>query len=363
MSNKIIFIVGSLSQPRCIKRILSFVNAGFDCEVYGYDRKKYNCNALPSEIKVTVLGEMVDGTNYFNKLKTYQKDIRRIIRLNKNDSTLFYSFELMASFFLYLRGKRFIYEISDIPYAYPRFSKVLFLLKAIDKRIIKKSIATVMTSKGFYDFYDLKCNKIIIQPNKVSSLLSDLVRQPMCLQSTSKLVFSFVGAIRYDTVFRFAEVIGRFFPQHEFHFYGQATGKSLERCSYLTNHYINVKYFGAFKNPEDLSKLYNNINVIVACYTPSSLNERLAEPNKLYEAMFFCKPIVVSDGIFLSSQVQHYGCGFCIDATNEQSIVSFINNLNADDINRISEKEAQINTDELIDNPGRILKQLEQYSN
>ena len=64
MSNRVIFVVDSLTQPRCIKRILSFSNAGYECVVYGYDRKKFNCNVMPDTIKVTVLGEMCDGKGW-----------------------------------------------------------------------------------------------------------------------------------------------------------------------------------------------------------------------------------------------------------------------------------------------------------
>ena len=37
MKKSIVFIVGSLSQPRIIRRIESFYNRGYDIKVYGYD--------------------------------------------------------------------------------------------------------------------------------------------------------------------------------------------------------------------------------------------------------------------------------------------------------------------------------------
>lgn len=355
---KIVFLVSSLSQPRCIKRILSFINAGYECEVYGYDRNKYNCNVLPSDVKVTVLGELNDGADYFNKLKTFRKDIKHIVKKHKNESPIYYSFGIISTVFFFLKRQKYIYEISDILYGYPRFSKVFGLLKAIDKRIIRKSVVTVMTSDGFREFFNLNLNNIVIQPNKLNRLLVPIKRVPLRLKDKEGLVFAFVGAIRYETIMRFAEVIGTHFPQHEFHFYGQASRKTMERCQSLSKAYSNVKYFGAFKNPEDLEEIYRKITIVVACYTPLSLNERLAEPNKLYESMFFCKPIIVSEGIFLSKQVEKYNCGYCIDATTEQSIISFVNNLQACEINSISEKESRINALELVDNPDEILKKV-----
>lgn len=355
---KIIFVVDSLSQPRCIKRILSFVHAGYECEVYGYDRNKYNCNSLPKDIPVTVLGEMHDGVDYFKKLKMLRQDIRGIVIKHKNESPVYYSFGFISTLLFFLKRQDYVYEISDILYGYPRFSKVLWLFKALDKRIIKKSVATVMTSEGFYEFFGLKNNNIIIQPNKVNSSMSNVERKRLQLNKDSGLVFSFVGAIRYDTVFRFAEIVGSYFPHHQFHFYGQASDSSSKRIKDLMEKYSNIKSFGAFKNPDDLEKIYNAISIVVACYTPSSLNERIAEPNKLYEAMFFCKPIVVSDGTFLSRQVKRFDCGFCLDATNEQNIIDFIKNLDAEECRRISEIDANRDVHELLDNPDSITKRV-----
>ncbi len=351
----IVFIVDSLSQPRCIKRIMSFANNGFDCKVYGYDRGKYTCNVLPNTIKVTILGEMKDGTDYLQKIKILKKDISRIVKDNKSRDQVFYSFGFFSTLFLYLHRKVFVYEISDILYGYPKFSKIMWLLKWLDKRMIKQSLVTVMTSEGFRKFFGLSLANIIVQPNKVSNRLLGTARSPMIITKGQGLTFSFIGAIRYETIYRFADVIGSQFPQHQFFFYGQANGNALKNCQTLTSKYSNVRYFGAYKNPEDLAQIYSKINVVVACYTPTSLNERLAEPNKLYEALFFCKPIVVSDGIFLAKQVDFYQCGFCVDATNEQSIIDFLSRLDTDAINQISSKEYQMNPYELVDNPKAIL--------
>ena len=50
---KIVCLLSSLSQPRCIKRVNSFVEAGFEVEVYGYSRGFYDVNSLPAKVKIT----------------------------------------------------------------------------------------------------------------------------------------------------------------------------------------------------------------------------------------------------------------------------------------------------------------------
>lgn len=358
---KIVFIVDFIYQPRCIKRVTSFLEAGYECEVYGYTRNRFTSNVYPSKVKLTILGEMHDGADYLKKLKMLYGDINTIVSKYKSESTVYYSFGFISTLFLFLKRKEYIYEISDILYGYPRFDKIAWLLRNVDRRIIKNSIATVMTSEGFYEYFNLNLDKIILQPNKVNRNLISIERKPLTETIMTGLTFAFVGAVRYDTIFRFAEVIGKYFPQHRFHFYGLASNKTIGKVNLLTEKYSNVKYFGEFKNPDDLEQIYSQISIVVACYTPSSLNERLAEPNKLYESIFFCKPIIVSDGIFLSRQVQKYKCGFSIDATTEESIKEFINNISIKQLLNISRNEVEIGLDVTVDDPTLILEKTKQY--
>lgn len=358
MNGKIVFIVSALSQPRCIKRITAIAKAGFDCSVYGYDRGMYRCNAYPDNIKVHTLGSLPSGSGYWAKLLMYKKDIDRIVRENGRDNVLYYGFGMLASIGLYLKKVKYAQEISDIAYAYPSFKRIEPLLRKFDKIIIKRSQLTVMTSEGFKQYYDLNDSNIIVQPNKVNASLINVERKPLPPSCAEHLVFAYVGAIRYDTIFRFAETIGKYYPQHEYHFYGESRRDIMQEVDRLVSTYTNVKKYGAFKNPDDLPSIYNEIDVVTACYQVSSLNERIAEPNKLYEAIFFCKPIVVSDGIFLSEQVKKYGCGFCMDASTEENIRNFVDSLNGKELSDISHREYSMDTSVSIDNEETIINRI-----
>ena len=137
------------------------------------------------------------------------------------------------------------------------------------------------------------------------------------------LKFGFVGLIRFrNTIIRFANVIGRNFPQHEFHFYGDP-----EREDYITDElksFPNVFFHGPFKNPVDLESIYSKVDINVLCYDDSDLGVRLAEPNKYYESTFFCVPMVVSNNTYTSQRVIHDGTGFVINAQSDQSIIEFV---------------------------------------
>ena len=348
-SNKnIVFIAMALSQPRCIKRITSFQEYGFDCTVYGYDRGKYDINDYPKDIPVHHLGMLKDN-EYIRKSFKVLRDVIKIRRTHKGKDTVFYAFGFFQALYLRILRKKYVYEISDILYAYPKFKRVMRLLKSLDKRIIRGSLATVMTSGGFYSFFGIESSNVFIIPNKVSPSLKRPTIIQISKEKSDKLAFGFVGSLRYQTILDFAQVVGESFPQHEFHFWGGLKdGPMKDAVDGLVSRFGNVYYHGAFRSPDDLPTVYDTFDITVSCYQVSSLNERIAEPNKLYESMFFCKPIVVSDGIYLSERVKELECGYCIDASSKESIFKFISSLNMHDVRTVQDNISLIDKSQIV---------------
>ncbi len=50
-------------------------------------------------------------------------------------------------------------------------------------------------------------------------------------------------------------------------------------------------------------------HAVAALYDPAVPNNRLAAPNKVYEAMMLAKPVLVSDGVAIADVVRSVGCG------------------------------------------------------
>lgn len=361
MKKKIVFITGALSQPRIIKRINSFIDNGYEVEVYGFDRGKYSINKETYKCDINIVGKQKDGQNYLSKLIQIFNLHKSLSNKCKSDNSIFYLFGFIEGFFSLFFHYKYIYEISDILYGYNKFKPIEWLIKLIDKKIIKRSMLTIMTSKGFKNyFYPNKiCHNVIIQPNKLSSFFKSIDRNDIEFSAKNdSIVFSFIGALRYpNTVFRFAHVIGKHFPQHKFYFYGDS--RLTNNVKQIASMYDNVKYLGPFKNPDDLMSLYKSIDVVVACYDTKDLNIRIAEPNKLYEAMFFKKPIIVSSNTFLEKQVNEFGIGYSIEASNDFNIINLINSFSDEKFSDIKNKLEFINQDEMIDdNSQKIICEL-----
>ena len=359
--SKFVFILGSVSQPRCIKRINSFIENNIDVDVFGFDRGKQSLNASVNGKEIIVLSKQEAGKKYIRRLFEAQLAIRSVVSRYKNERVVYYSFGFLPTVLLFYTGVRsYIYEISDILYGYRKFRFFRWGLKSIDKLLIKRSILTVMTSKGFsnYFFKAHSPDNIIVQPNKLPySFLEKIVKER---PNSESLVFSFVGTFRSpETIFRFARIIGANYPEFEFYFYGdsQLTGEVIE----LSDKYINIKYFGPFQNPEQLEEIYHKIDIVVACYNNKELNERILEPNKLYEALFFKKPIIVSEGTYLAERIKYYGCGFDINPMDDNSIISLLDSIDIETLESIKDNIKNIPLEETIDdNSKKIISYLEE---
>ncbi len=63
---------------------------------------------------------------------------------------------------------------------------------------------------------------------------------------------------------------------------------------------------------EDVLDNTSRADAVVALYDPAVPGNRLASPNKLFEAMMYSKPVVVSDGTRPAEVVREVGCGLVV---------------------------------------------------
>ncbi len=359
---KIIFIVQQLSQPRCIKRIDTIQRAGIPIKVYGFDNGLYSDNLknLPFAIHEVIKRDKSESR--FEKILLFYSTIRRIIRENDNDSLFyFFGFEI-GSIARFCGAKRYIYEEADVTAARIQNKFIRWLLTTIDKRNVKKSEFTIFTSEGFIDYLygNNQPKQVFVIPNRMNKVFLEEKRPLQKKTDVSHLVFGFVGLIRYpNTILNFAKIVGEKFPQHEFHFWGACDiVKYKSMLELLITDFKNIYYHGEFRSPIDLKDIYEKIDLNVVCYDVNSGNVGIAEPNKLYESIFFNTPIIVSDNTFLSKKVRKMSVGYAINALESQNIVDFIQNLTIESISLCQENMSAINTYELVDCEDELINRL-----
>lgn len=330
----IVFIVPSIDDSHYKNRIIEFIENGYDVQVYGFCRCSKE-RQLPYAYKV--LGS-IENASYANRVKLYFSAFNRLG--NDYKDTLFYLCGLdIAMFFHFINpSHQYIYEECDLVHTY--MGPIKHLFERIDKRIIKKSLLTVTTSEGFinYHFKGVKPDNVCLVENKLNPNILDFKIKVKSFDK-HRISIGFVGLPRFDSVYNFIDVYCRNFPQYTFHVYG---GPISDKFTTLEK-YPNCILHGFFNNPVDLPEIYGNIDLVLSTYDTKYENVRYAEPNKIYESIYFETPIIVSSNTFLAEKVRRLGIGFDVNAMDENEIIKFIQSLNEEII--LAKSKASMNID------------------
>lgn len=354
MKQKVIFLT-TYPDVRITKRIDEFKTNGYDVSAYSFVRKNIKIDNWPAE--VMKLNEI--NQNYLSRIIPIIKGFFHIRKIEKGYKYLYYYMGLdIAIIGRFVNKKVYIYEEADLTYTDLKNFFLKYMFELFNKIIIKKSLLTVFTSEGFID-YHYKNNKrpknISLIPNKLDIKNLEYKAEDKIVTNLNILKIGFVGFIRYDSIINFAKVFASKFPNYEFHFYG-VTVPGTDISSLISIE--NIFFHGAFKSPENLPEIYNSIDLLLATYDIKFDNVRCAEPNKLYESIYYQTPIIVSKNTFLAKKVNELGVGYQINAMNNNEIISFVQNLN---LNSIEEKIIncrQISSSYLVNNNALFFEQL-----
>jgi len=322
---EIVFILSSLNDSHYQKRVEAFIAAGYRVEVYGFKRVNQSLSPLPYHY--TILGE-ISSRNYSSRLKIFYQSIKSIANKCRG-KICFYSSLDIALFATRLIKAPYIYEVCDLTELCISNRVLRNILVSQNKRIIKNSLQTILTSQGFADFFnDIAVDKYYLLENKVSTNCPELKisRNP----NFNKLRIGFVGVIRFESTYHFVKSCLENSKNIEIHLYGIYSDADIysKKVKQLQEENSDRIYFhGRFSNPKDLPQIYSEIDLVLSAYppTPGVIH---AEPNKLYEALYFKCPIIVSKYTFLGRKVKKLGVGFVIDSMNEEEISNFCNSLN-----------------------------------
>lgn len=355
----LVVFITTFPDTRFYKRVIEFKNNGFNIEAYTFIRKNVKYNE-DSEIKIYKLNVLPQ--NYIFRAVTICKDIISIKKkIPISEDTIYYYFGLdVAIIGLLFNRNKYLYEEADLVQGLFNNSMIRKIIDILDKRVIKSSIETIFTSEGFIDYHfenNIPKNISVI-PNRLDKRILEYnieEKKKLCLKN---LRIGFVGFIRYDSIINFADVFSLNFPTCEFHFYGIVLpGINIK---FLLNR-PNIYFHGGFTSPDDLSNIYYSFDLLLATYDINSINVKFAEPNKLYEAIYFRTPIIVSDNTFLSSKVKKYKIGYSINALDSKGIIDFVSCLTKEDIESKINNCRNIPTENLINSNSDFFQKIYNY--
>ena len=301
----ITLITPTSSQPRFHKRALALLDGQLEPVVFSFKRSYYNVNEFHQDVPVTELAHMEDG-KYWLRFKKLFSAVRILSRHRKlSGSKIAYAFSIDCALIAILSGfKEIIYEVGDIRSS----SKVTRML---EEYIFNKSKLICVTSTAFKEYfaklYSADRNKIIVVDNKITTTPNREV------SASDKLRIGIVGLLRYRTPLEFICRFAEETPQVKLVVYGDGPCKSLFADKQ------DIAFYGPFKNPDDLDKIYSSIDANYVVYDNSSENVRLAIPNKLFESMGYKVPMIVAENTYLGEQVAHYNIGNSVSISSYEA--------------------------------------------
>jgi len=349
MAKKIFVLAPTHSQPRFHKRVeqLSKENSVI---IFYFSRNLYTENKFSDKYIQFNLGSIEDR-KYFKRIS---KLVHAIVLINKKARLFkpshFYAFGIDLAFVCLLAGfRKGILEVGDLifPKGLGRLSRVLeyYLFSTVD--------AVILTSAGFLNgyksWYFFRQGKIYIIDNKLSSFFSKSPRKAIQINK-GPITIGIIGLLRYELpIIRLLSFVKKNAGKVRLVCYGDGPYKHL----IIKESGSNIKFMGSFKNPEQLEKIYSDIDINYVVYDNNLLNEKLAIPNKLFESIFWCKPLIVSTNTYLSIVVSKLGVGGAIDYHDqsefEESISKYVDTIW---INSRIKNCISIPTTNLFDNNG-----------
>ena len=181
--------------------------------------------------------------------------------------------------------------------------------KKCEEIVIKHSIITVISSKGFLKWLPKNINYTIAHnmPSHYSACKE-------CRSFQNETInISYIGLVGYYPQ-NCSLVDSTYGTRFRMTFSG-AINASCPIEKYCKDHsYFHVSFTGVFNNSEKQS-LYSDCDIINAVYGNDSEVVRHALPNKLYDALIYKIPIMAHSGTYLGEVIEDYGVGLAIDVT------------------------------------------------
>ncbi|WP_235152453.1 hypothetical protein [Dyadobacter sp. CY345] len=294
------FISNNWADAHQQTRLKALTQSGFQIDCLAVFRNYY---PVKTDIIPKWIGK-VDHASYAKRPKTYFSLLFQLIKnLKSNQIAYVYGFDLALVVVLFkvfsLRNVFIIYEVPDIREVF--FSSGIWgkSIRFFEKLAIPRINLLVATSPEFITEYFIKFRKIKLQDfriieNKVhyDQLPGKFERQTSIV--SPKIKIGYFGVLRCRASLDCLILLA---SENQFEIILQgifmaATSDFEKRIQDLEN----IQYLGSYHVPDDLSKIYNNVDIVWAAYPFSNNNvgnHLWARTNRYYESLFFHKPLIL----------------------------------------------------------------------
>lgn len=182
--------------------------------------------------------------------------------------------------------------------------------RALVRKLINGSYCTMMSSMGFLKTIGIEKNERIIQAHNTQAIIQSNIHTSRPENDKKPIRITFWGMVRQVPFNKkLCDVFGndeRFLLT----FHGAGETETLRKyCE--TQEYQNIRFSGRYTT-EEIAEFAKNTDIVHCLYeNDEQMTEALQV--KIYDAMKFRLPLIVSEGSFASSYLKPYGVAFDVD--------------------------------------------------
>lgn len=343
MKNKILVLLPTLGQPRDSKRIQMLNKVGFTTTIAYFDRD-YHKGRIPDG-KIINLGKLSHG-QYFQRVLKYMMSLIKVRKLSKSSNIIYCSgpdmayFAALASIFL---TTKVVMEVGDIRYVQVKKNWVGKFVRSIEKIFVGKCSLIVTTSEKFVTEYYHKMLGVkvpyIVLENKLD--MTSVYIGPTLQTNNLPIRIGYFGVLRCSWSW---EILTNLVNMNPERFELLVAGFNMGVSNFEENisKIDNINYLGEYKSPDDLEKLYSQVDIIWACYPHPEHNDEKnwewARTNRFYEALYYNKPLIVLEKSGDSDIVKKHNLGLVISGGDKYKALKELEKLDIQSLNQFADR-------------------------
>jgi|YNPMSStandDraft_1061717.scaffolds.fasta_scaffold40324_1 glycosyltransferase involved in cell wall biosynthesis len=310
--------------PRLERVARSLAQLGFRCLAIGWDRG----GSLPRFEE----GNGVDIAR-FSFFGEYGGGIRNLLGLFLFNCYLFITFlkirpkvihaydldtAIPAIFAKMLLGCKVVYDIADWYADSRKVGRLKWLVERLERWVCRRVDAVILA-------HEERLQQIGFEPRKW-----------LVIYNTPEDRFgNFLSEMREEDYFAY---VGVLYPDRGLEQITEASliagvrlvlagfGSFEEYCREMTKKFRNIEFLGKIPYERTL-EIERNALAIIALYDPNFRNNRLAAPNKLYEAMMLGRPLITNRGTLVGELVEKERIGVVVTYGDTQELAQALKQL------------------------------------
>jgi len=312
--------------PRVYKEARSLIKHGHDVTIIAWDREgKYPTEENFEGIKIKRIklrSKYGNFSDFALKLPLFYLKALKILLKENFDAIHTHDFDTAFLGFLIkkLKRKRWIYDIHDLYESLVERENKLAskIISHLDSWIIKRSDNIIVVNKRFIKILRERGRKekIIVVMNTISPI-------KLPIKKNREFTIFYAGVLSEGRfIIEMIDIAKKLGIKIKIAGSGKLLEEVKKRC------YDKCRFLGYVSHDNSLKELSRS-HVTFAIYDPSTKNNQLASPNKLFEAMALKTPLLVTEGSVMEEIVKRGKCGLGVKYSKndaKQKLLYLINN-------------------------------------